>query len=81
MSDAQLRELPEGATCVTNAILTSGNRIRQGWRLGSRHFETFHYPGALNYSEIVELAGVPPWSPLMRDEDEGRDEHDRQEAR
>lgn len=58
----RVRQLPKGAVCTTNAVLTSGNRIKEGWQAGGKYFETYHYPGALNFSEIEELDMKPDWA-------------------
>jgi hypothetical protein len=54
--------LPDTAKCVTNAILTQGNRIRQGWQDGNEFYETFHFPGALNFSQVIKLTTRPAWA-------------------
>ncbi len=54
--------LPVDAKCVTNAILTRGGRIKQGWQTATQYFHTFHYPGALNFSQIEEVTVKPEWA-------------------
>ena len=60
-----LKMLPGKATEATNKILTRGNRIRQGWKApnargGYLYYETFHYPGALNFQQIIRVQN-PDW--------------------
>ncbi len=60
-----VRRLPANAVEATNKVLTRGNRVRQGWKAprargGFLYYETFHYPGALNYQQIVRV-DHPNW--------------------
>jgi hypothetical protein len=59
-----MKKLPKDARCVTDAVLTRGGRIRQGWRApgkrGPKYYETFHYPGALNFQSIIKVSN-PEW--------------------
>lgn len=68
-----VKKLPKEAKVITQAVLTRGGRIRQGWRapgvgcepgVGTpRYYETFHYPGALNFQQIIKLPpGKPDWA-------------------
>lgn len=61
--DETVRRLPDDANLVTNAVLTRGGRIQQGWKTpDGQYFETFYYPGALNFAQIVKMARRPHWA-------------------
>lgn len=64
-----VKRLPPEAKCITGAVLTRGGRVKQGWKAPGntvtdhRYYETFHYPGALNFHQIIKLPpGVPEWA-------------------
>jgi hypothetical protein len=64
---AEVRKLPAQAKVITDAVLTRGGRIHQGWAAdiagkGFVYYETWHYPGALNYQKIEQLASKPDWA-------------------
>ncbi len=58
-TDEQREYFRRDSVKLCASVLTRGSQIEQGWSDGKRHFITSGYPGALNYTSIREVDGVP----------------------